>query len=310
MSQREGHSTRLTALVETATEFDQVMAAALPELLDRATAQTRRFLRETDQWVDDITHEKLALRWGYELLERFLVYGRTEVPCRPGFLLESFIAKYLSQPEPLCYHEDLCSPLGRFIDGLTARAVVSRDALMALFHHLYGLGQGQVVRLLGFGSEEAQRVYKNFERWRRTGWQRTMTEIGMAEDQLCQLEEACHRNPVQFNKDATELVRLIQTHYRKSEPEHFPCRKRQEWAELFEDNYAHDYRVWHLALCCDCLAEVFGLRQHVLPGISALQVDLQVRPLQRRGLLLLFNSQGRHNGLPGRTTRRVSARSH
>src|SRR5207249_10035292 len=86
----------------------------------------------------------------------------------------SIIAKYFSQPEPLCYHKDLLSPLGRFLEGMTSRAVVSRDALMALFYHLYGFGQGQVVRILGLGIVESQRVYKNFERWRQTGWQRAV----------------------------------------------------------------------------------------------------------------------------------------
>ena len=56
---------------------------SLPELLDRATSQTKRFLRETSQWGDDITHEKLALRWGYELVERFVVFRRTEVSLPP-----------------------------------------------------------------------------------------------------------------------------------------------------------------------------------------------------------------------------------
>ena len=63
-------------------EFDELVTKSLPELLDRA-GQTKRFLRETNQWGDDITHEKLALRWGCELRSVFVVFGRTEVPCRP-----------------------------------------------------------------------------------------------------------------------------------------------------------------------------------------------------------------------------------
>src|SRR5436853_235480 len=180
-------------VVTTVEEFDRMAAQTQPDLLERATSHTRRFLRETGQWSDDISHEKLALRWGYEFLERFLVCGRAEVPCRPFLLLDSLVAKYFSQAEPLCYHEGLLSPLGRFLDGLTSRAVVSRDALMALFYHLYGFGQGQVVKVLGLGAAESQRVYKNFERWRRTGWQRAMTEIGMTDEDLREIEDQKRR---------------------------------------------------------------------------------------------------------------------
>ena len=139
--ERQVSSIKPSTVVTTGEEFDRVMARALPELLDCATAHIRRFLRETGRWADDISHEKLAIRWGYEQVERFLVCGRAEIPCRPFFLLESFIAKFLSQPEPLCYQKDLLTPLGRFLDGLTARAVLSRDALVALFYHLYGVAE-------------------------------------------------------------------------------------------------------------------------------------------------------------------------
>ncbi|MDH5496843.1 MAG: hypothetical protein OEY12_05250 [Nitrospira sp.] len=71
---------RLEEVVSTADEFDRVVSQALPVLLDRATGYTKRFLRETGQWNDDIEHEKFALRWGSEYLERFMVCGRSEVP--------------------------------------------------------------------------------------------------------------------------------------------------------------------------------------------------------------------------------------
>jgi len=94
---REASETAGT-VVTTVEDFDRLTADALPNLLDRATTHTRRFLRETGQWADDISHEKLALRWGYEFLERFLVCGRAEVPCRPFLLLDSLIAKYRGEP--------------------------------------------------------------------------------------------------------------------------------------------------------------------------------------------------------------------
>src|SRR6476619_7377565 len=138
MADRTATVSRLEEVVSTSEEFDRVVSQALPMLLDRATGYTKRFLRETGQWNDDIEHEKFALRWGSEYLERFLVCGRSEVPCRPLFLFDSLVAKQHSKPEPFCYHPDLLRPLGRFLDGLVARAVISRDALIALYRHCYG----------------------------------------------------------------------------------------------------------------------------------------------------------------------------
>ncbi len=276
----ESHS-KLSDLIGTAEEFDRATRESLPELLERATVHTKRFLKETGQWQNDVTHEKLALRWGYELVERFLVCGRTEVPCRPLFLLESLIAKYYSQPQPLCYHQDLLSPLGRFLDGLVSRAVVSRDALMALFYHLYGLRQGQVVRLLGFGAAESQRVYKNFERWRQAGWQRTMEEVGVAAGDLADLEERQRREPEILNNEVQRLVRILQAHYRKSEPEHYPCLSLDQWRDLFRQDYGYDYRIWHLALCHECFSGVAHARSNVLDGHGRVLIDLQIRPLQK-----------------------------
>jgi hypothetical protein len=306
--ERQVSSTKPSTLVTTGEEFDRLMAQALPDLLDCATAHIRRFLRETGQWADDSGHEKLALRWGYDLLERFLVCGRTEIPCRPFFLLESFVAKLLSQPEPLCYHKDLLTPLGRFLDGLTARAVLSRDALIALFYHLYGFGQSHVVRLLGLGPAESQRVYKNFERWRRTGWLRAVEEIGLTDVELHQIEDEQCRDPEQLNAEINRLLSSVQAHYRKSEPEHFPCLTAHQWAELFGQGYGYDYRVWHLALCRACLVEVHALRHHGLGGIPMPRVDLHVRPLQRSGVMALVGvNGGSSNGDgAGRPTQRLS----
>lgn len=294
---QEGLTSRFSLLVTTAEEFDRVAADFLPELLDCATAQTRRFLRGIGQWENDVAHEKLALRWGYELVERFLVCGRSEIPCRPFFLFDSLIAKFFSQPKPLCPHPDVFSPLGRFLDGLISRSVVSRNALMALFYHVYGFGQGHVVRLLGLGPAESQRIYKNFERWRESGWQRTVEEIGLTETDLGQIEARQGRSPLQVNAEVGRLLGPIFMHYRKSEPQHFPCRTREKWAELFDQDYGHDYRVWHLALCLDCLVEVHALRQDGLGDVPVPRVDLQVRPLMKgRSLTLIVGDKGDEHG--------------
>lgn len=297
---------QLGTVVMTAEEFERFANDTLPELLDRATAHTRKFLKETGQWVDDVGHEKLALRWGYELLERFLVCGRLEVPCRPFFLLDSLAAKLFSQPDPMRYHRGLLTPLGRFLDGLMAKAVVSRDALMALFHHLYGFGQSQVMKILGLDVTDSHRIYKNFERWRRDGWQRMVQEIGLTERDLSTLEDQKAQDPKRFNEDAERLLGEVQTHYRKSEPEHFPCLPREQWAGICREGHSYDYRVWHLAMCRECLEMVCRLRQGELLDIPAPVVDLCVRPLQKNGA----PGEGRMNGGNdhGIATRRASSR--
>lgn len=290
MVDRRDVTARLSQLVMTVDEYERLMTEALPHLLNHATTQTRRFLRETGQWGDDVCHEKLALRWGYELVERFLMYGRTEIPCRPLFFLDSLIAKYFSQPEPFCYDKELLSPLGRFLEGLTSRAVISRDALMALFYHLYGFGQSQVAKVLGLGTTETQRVYKNFERWRRNGWQRAVDEVGITREDLMEIESHKRRYPDQFHAEADRLSRIVQAHYRKSEPEHFPCLSRQQWAHLFKEGYGYDYRVWHLALCRDCLSEVCDVHHDDPDDALTPQLDLRIRPLSNGRLVESYHS--------------------
>ena len=226
MADRMATVNRLEEVVSTSDEFDQVVSQALPMLLDRATGYTKRFLRETGQWNDDIEHEKFALRWGSEYLERFLVCGRSEVPCRPLFLFDSLVAKQHSKPEPFCYHPDLLRPLGRFLDGLVARAVVSRDALIALYHHSYGWGAGDVIAVTRLNGLESQRIYKNFRRWRESGWQRTMDEVGLTKAELAELGHQQQRQRQRFNSEAERLIRVAQAHYRKSEPDHYPCLSR------------------------------------------------------------------------------------
>jgi hypothetical protein len=279
MSDQGDLSPNLSQLVMTVEEYDRLIADALPELLDHAAAETRKFLRETGQWADDVAHEKLALRWGYELVERFLMAGRTEVPCRPLFFLDSLMAKYFSQPDPLGYDKQLLSPVGRFLDAIASRAVVSRDALMALFYHFYGFGQGQVAKVLGLGATEAQRVYKNFERWRRGGWQRTVEELGITTEDLREIEQQKAAHPERFNAEALRLSRVVQSHYRKSEPEHFRCLTHEQWLHLFGEGYGYDYRAWHLALCQDCLAAVCQVRQDWARDLPAVQFDLRIRPV-------------------------------
>jgi hypothetical protein len=269
---------RLEEVVSTAEEFDRIVSQALPILLDRATGHTKRFLRETGQWGDDIAHEKFILRRGAEYLERFFVYGRSEVPCRPLFLLDSMVAKQHSLPEPYCYHPDLLAPLGRFLDGIAARAAISRDALMALYHHFYGLSPGEVIAATGLNGSESQRIYKNFRRWRDSGWQRTMDEVGLTDIELKDLLGQQQRSRQRFNSEAERIIRFAQTHYRKSEPDHYPCLSRRQWEEMFAQGYGCDYRIWHLALCLDCVQTVWGLGSNKAMTVKKPEVELHLRP--------------------------------
>ncbi len=269
---------RLEEVVSTAEDFDRVVSQALPVLLDRAASYTRRFLRETGQWSDDVVHEKFVLRWGAEYLEQFLVSGRSEVPCRPLFLLDSLVAKQHSRPEPFCYHPDLLTPLGRFLDGLVGRAAISRDALIALYHHCYGLGPGQVITVLGLNGSESPRIYKNFQRWRDSGWKRTLGDMGITETELYGLNEQQQRQRHRFNSDAERILRFAQAHYRKSEPEHYPCLSRHQWEDMFQQGYGIEYRIWHLALCLDCLQTAWDLGFGEVSAIERPRVTLQMQP--------------------------------
>lgn len=268
----------LEDVVSTAEEFDRIVSRALPLLLDRAAGYTKRCLRETGQWSDDVAHEKFVLRWGAEYVEQFLVAGRSQVPCRPLFLLDSIVAKQQSRPEPFCYHPDLLTPLGRFLDGLLGRAAVSRDALIALYHHCYGLGPSQVITALRLNGSASPRIYKNFQRWRDSGWKRTLEDMGITETDLQSLSEQQHRQRHRFNSEAERLFRFAQAHYRKSEPDHYPCLSRHQWEDMFLQGYGTEYRIWHLALCLDCLQAAWDLGLDSASPLEKPRMALQLEP--------------------------------
>jgi hypothetical protein len=278
MPDRTAALRRLEEVVSTAEEFDRVVSQALPILLDRAASCTKRFLRETRQWSDDVAHEKFVLRWGAEYLEQFVACGRSEVPCRPLFLLDSMVAKQHSRPEPFCYHSDLLTPLGRLIDGLVGRASISRDALIALYHHCYGLGPGEVITVLRLNGSESPRIYKNFQRWRDSGWKRTIENMGITDAELQGLNEQQQQQRHRFNSDAEQMLHFAQAHYRKSEPDHYPCLSRHQWEDMFRQGYGIEYRIWHLALCLDCLHTAWDLGLDGALAIDKPHVVLQLQP--------------------------------
>jgi hypothetical protein len=158
------------------------------------------------------------------------------------------------------------------------RAAISRDALIALYHHCYGLGPGQVITVLGLNGSESPRIYKNFQRWRDSGWERTIEDMGITETELHSLNEQQQRQRNRFNGDAERLLRFAQAHYRKSEPDHYPCLSRHQWEDMFRQGYGVEYRIWHLALCLDCLHTAWDLGFGGTSAIEKPRVTLQLQP--------------------------------
>lgn len=269
-------------IVSSRKEFDRLVDTALSYLLEYSTRQTKRFLRDVGKWENNIVHEKLAQRWAYEVVERFITIGRTELPCRPFPLFESIIFQHWSRPRPCeVLPEESGSPLSRFINGLLSRAVHSRDAMNATFYHLYGLTQQEVTTLLGLGSVESQRVYKNFTRWRSHGWQRMVEETGLKAREFQQIRQQQLLDPRRFRADVMRTLSILQPHYRKSEPSFYPCLSAAQWEELYAQDYGRDYRGWHLPFCHGCLGEVWKMR-HGNPASEGFPVlDIRTHPLSK-----------------------------
>jgi hypothetical protein len=169
------------------------------------------------------------------------------------------------------------TPLGQLIDGLLGHASVSRDTLVALYHHCYGFGPGQVIGILGLNASDGQRIYKNFRRWRESGWQRAMEDMGINEVAIQRLSDQEEHHPEQFNAEADRILRVAQAHYRRSEPEHYRCLSAGEWEAMYRDGYGFEYRIWHLAQCPDCLCRVweFGASDE---SVDKPTVTFHVRP--------------------------------
>lgn len=248
------------------------------QFLDRATHQTRQFLKATGQWKNDVVHEKMATRWAYETLERFLRHNRAEVPTRPLPLFDSFVARYYSRTDGLPFSSDTPSPLSSFLHSLFSRAVYSRDALIAVFYHLYGLGQQPVGKILGLGPVQLDRVYKNYKRWREVGWPVMVQEANLGESVLARLARLA---PAQLHREANRIIPDLQNHYRKSEPLYYPCVTPSEWRGIYDDDCAHDYRGWHLAFCFPCLKDLCRARTVSGAGLETLTIDIRVLPPSR-----------------------------
>ncbi|GJL61995.1 MAG: hypothetical protein NPIRA04_06490 [Nitrospirales bacterium] len=268
----------IDVIINSEEEYDQFLKDSMPMLLERASTYSKKILKETNEWSENVSHEKLALRLGYELVERFLILARHEIPCRPALLLDSFVAKQFSQPTSFVNNHKPSTPLETFIDGLASKAVVSRDALIAQFTHFYALTPSQVIKLLGLAEEQSQRIYKNFTRWRQSGWHRTMKEIGLTLPQITDLEQQLEKEPHAVSQKAKDILMEFQSHYRKSEPEHYSCQTKEQWGEMLMDGHGHDYRVWHLAMCFPCLSMVYHSAIEGELSEEPLKMNLQIQP--------------------------------
>ena len=134
------------------------------------------------------------------------------------------------------------------------------------------------IAVTGLNESEGQRIYKNFQRWRDSGWQRAMDEIGMTDAELEELLTQQQRQPQRVHHETERLVRFAQAHYRKSEPDHYPCLSRSQWGAMLSEGYGCDYRLWHLVLCVDCIQTVWDLGRNGDKSTGKPRVELHVRP--------------------------------
>jgi hypothetical protein len=86
------------------------------------------------------------------------------------------------------------------------------------------------------------------------------------------------RHRQQSNSEAARIIRIAQFHYRKSEPDHYPCLSRRQWEEMSLEGYGSDYRIWHLALCLDCFTTTWDLGFRGAAAIEKPRVEFHVRP--------------------------------
>jgi hypothetical protein len=252
----------INCVVYSPDEFEQFVPANFSHLLERSSGVIRRILQDMGQWSDNTAHEKLLIRRSFDLIERFAEYGPSQFPCRPTLLLDGFICDFFGRAQAL-HDTIIANPiLYRFLDGLLTRAVVSRDALICLFYHWYGMKPVEVGFLLGLEEGQMQRIYKNFARWRQKGWSQAMEEMGLSARELQSLEESQERNPEYFKEQVREHLEALLPFYRKSEPPYYPCLETKSWHEMFNEGYGFDYRMWHIPLCLSCMNAIaqFGDR--------------------------------------------------
>lgn len=243
----------INCVIHSPEEFKQFVPASFSHLLERSSGLIRRILQDMGQWADNTAHEKLLLRRSFDLVERFIEYCPSQLPCRPALLLDGFIFDFFGRPQASKASLASNPILYRFLDGLLNRAVLSRDALICLFYHFYSMKPVEVGFLLGLEEGQTQRIYKNFARWRQKGWYQAVEEIGLTAKELQSLEENKVYNPECFNEQVRDHLETLLPFYRKSDPSFYACLEDKTWYEMFSEGYGFDYRMWHIPLCLSCM---------------------------------------------------------
>ncbi|MDR4493494.1 MAG: hypothetical protein AB7P17_00225 [Nitrospirales bacterium] len=272
-------TTPSSELVYNSEDFKQFMPSNFSSMLERSSALIRRILQDMGQWADNTAHEKLLLRLSFDLLERFIQYCPSQLPGRPPLLLDGFISEYFGKPQEQEIGRSTASNpiLHRFLDGLLKRAVLSRDALVCLFYHFYGMKPVEVGFLLGLEEGQTQRIYKNFARWRQAGWHQSTKEAGLTSEDLHALTDAHTSNPSRFHEEVGQQLDSLLSFYRKSDPPYYPCLSINKWQDMFSEGYGFDYRMWHLPLCLSCMRSVRDLGDSFLLN-PQIQLNLQIFP--------------------------------
>ncbi|MDT7043725.1 hypothetical protein [Candidatus Nitronereus thalassa] len=280
-AQEHQHVDRLTVatIIPDEASYDRFLKTSSQDLLEHATQYVIHRLKETKRWDNTVAYEKLALRLGYELTERFIDYARTKLPMRPVLLLDSFIAQSFSQLDLISPDwPTLSTPLGQYLDALISRAVVSRDGLVTLFWHLYSMTPSHVMKVLAIPEDQQARIFKNYARWRKGGWQQTMIVGGLSEQVLLELEKDVDQDWRTVNNTVCHILDRIQPYYRKSEPSHYLCRDKEAWLDLYANNYDQEYRLWHLAMCQGCFKSLCESQMNGLADELQPLTHFQVRP--------------------------------
>ncbi|MBA3965483.1 MAG: hypothetical protein H0X47_06875 [Nitrospirales bacterium] len=264
-------------MITNPEEFQECLPANIPCFLERSSGLIRRILQDTGQWADNTAHEKLVLRLSFDLIERFIEYCPSQLPCRPLFLLNGFISDFFGKLQESKASSASHPILYRFLDGLLNRAVLSRDALICLFYHFYGMKPVEVGFLLGLEEGQTQRIYKNFARWRRKGWYQAAEEIGLTTQDVQTLGENQASDPETFNQHVRENLETLLPFYRKSDPPYYPCLDGSKWQEMFSEGSGFDYRMWHLPLGLSCMNEIASVGNAFLFNVQ-ITILLSISP--------------------------------
>jgi hypothetical protein len=288
-------------IIASSEDFKQFAPPNRSYFLERSSGRIRQILQDMGQWADNAAHEKLLLRLSFDLVERFFEFCPSQLPGRPALLLDSFISEFFGKPQESPASSVSNPVLYRFLDGLLNRAVLSRDALISLFHHFYGMKPVEVGFLLGLEEGQMQRIYKNFVRWRQSGWYQAVEDAGLTDQEMQSLAENQIQNPVNFNRQVRQSLEILLPFYRKSDPPYYPCLEDHKWREMLSENYGLDYRMWHFPLCVSCMHAIAKYGNSFLLN-SELTLNFHISPRSLKEEEALWHGHSSKFSRSGRTT--------